>query len=48
MWMVVQKLIYYFPEIALNGNLGFGVAITFILGLIAAAYGIALTALLHH
>ena len=27
-----------FPEIALNGNLGFGVTITFILGLIAAAY----------
>ena len=34
-----------FPEIALNGNLGFGVAITFILGLIAAAYSSADSAL---
>ena len=34
-----------FPEIALNGNLGIGVAITFILGLIAAAYSSADSAL---
>ena len=34
-----------FPEIALNGNLGFAVAITFILGLIAAAYSSADSAL---
>lgn len=34
-----------FPEIALNGNLGVGVAITFILGLIAAAYSSADSAL---
>jgi len=34
-----------FPEIALNGKLGIGVAITFILGLIAAAYSSADSAL---
>ena len=34
-----------FPEIALNGNLGIAVAITFILGLIAAAYSSADSAL---
>ena len=34
-----------FPEIALNGNLGVSVAITFILGLIAAAYSSADSAL---
>lgn len=34
-----------FPEIALNGNLGIGVAITFLLGLIAAAYSSADSAL---
>ena len=34
-----------FPEIALNGNLGISVAITFILGLIAAAYSSADSAL---
>ncbi|MDB9941610.1 sodium:solute symporter [Flavobacteriaceae bacterium] len=34
-----------FPEIALNGKLGLGVAITFILGLIAAAYSSADSAL---
>jgi SSS family transporter len=34
-----------FPEIALNGNLGVAVAITFILGLIAAAYSSADSAL---
>jgi len=34
-----------FPEIALNGQLGYGVAITFILGLIAAAYSSADSAL---
>lgn len=34
-----------FPEIALNGNLGLGVGITFILGLIAAAYSSADSAL---
>ncbi|MGB2476148.1 MAG: sodium:solute symporter [Flavobacteriaceae bacterium] len=34
-----------FPEIALNGNLGIGVAVTFILGLIAAAYSSADSAL---
>lgn len=34
-----------FPEIALNGSLGIGVAITFILGLIAAAYSSADSAL---
>ena len=34
-----------FPEIALNGDLGFTVAITFILGLIAAAYSSADSAL---
>ena len=45
MWMEVQKTDLLFPEIALNGNLGFGVAITFILGLIAAAYSSADSAL---
>ena len=34
-----------FPEIALNGNLGVAVAVTFILGLIAAAYSSADSAL---
>ncbi|MBT7306406.1 MAG: sodium:solute symporter, partial [Bacteroidetes bacterium] len=34
-----------FPEIALNGNLGIAVAVTFILGLIAAAYSSADSAL---
>ncbi len=34
-----------FPEIALNGKLGLGVAVTFILGLIAAAYSSADSAL---
>ncbi len=34
-----------FPEIALNGNLGFGLGIMFILGLIAAAYSSADSAL---
>ncbi len=34
-----------FPEIAFNGKLGIGVAITFILGLIAAAYSSADSAL---
>ncbi|MCV6628733.1 MAG: sodium:solute symporter [Flavobacteriaceae bacterium] len=34
-----------FPEIALNGNLGIGIAITFMLGLIAAAYSSADSAL---
>ena len=34
-----------FPEIALNGGLGIGVAVTFILGLIAAAYSSADSAL---
>ena len=34
-----------FPQIALNGQLGYGVAITFILGLIAAAYSSADSAL---
>jgi len=34
-----------FPEIALNGKLGIGVAITFVLGLIAAAYSSADSAL---
>ena len=34
-----------FPEIALNSSLGLGVAITFILGLIAAAYSSADSAL---
>ena len=34
-----------FPEIALKGNLGVGVAVTFILGLIAAAYSSADSAL---
>jgi hypothetical protein len=34
-----------FPEIALNGRLGIAVAVTFILGLIAAAYSSADSAL---
>ena len=34
-----------FPEIALNGALGIGVGVTFILGLIAAAYSSADSAL---
>ena len=34
-----------FPEITLNGNLGIGVAVTFILGLISAAYSSADSAL---
>ncbi len=40
-----QKTDLLFPEIALNSNLGMGVAITFILGLIAAAYSSADSAL---
>ena len=41
----VPKTDLLFPEIALNGNLGVAVAITFILGLIAAAYSSADSAL---
>ena len=40
-----QKTDLLFPEIALNGPLGIGVAVTFILGLIAAAYSSADSAL---
>lgn len=40
-----QKTDLLFPEIALNSNLGIGVAVTFILGLIAAAYSSADSAL---
>lgn len=41
----ITKTDLLFPEIALNGNLGITVAITFILGLIAAAYSSADSAL---
>ena len=40
-----QKTDLLFPEIALNGRLGIAVAVTFILGLIAAAYSSADSAL---
>ncbi len=40
-----QKTDLLFPEIALNSNLSIGVAVTFILGLIAAAYSSADSAL---
>ena len=43
--MGVQKLDLLFPEIALSGDLGLIVGITFILGLIAAAYSSADSAL---
>ena len=36
--MEVQNTDLLFPRIALDGGLGSGVAVTFILGLIAAAY----------
>lgn len=42
---IPEKTDHLFPEIALNGNLGIGVGILFILGLIAAAYSSADSAL---